>query len=229
MAMCFLNTFYLGLTRDGALAGGLQSLMPQWSQDPAQASLRYVVDVSYFLVVTIVLTNLVLGVIIDTFAAQRSTEATIKSTLSNTCLICDIDRRTLDRHHPVGFQHHVTGEHDIFAYICFFIHLYQKDPALYSGPEHYMVSLLERDAVSFFPLHRSFVLEMAGYRSEGAEAQKQAAAQKGKAASQPGAADVEQLERFSGDAKQLLEAGMETAARLPDRCRPTCRQTGLPS
>lgn len=51
-----------------------------------------VYDLTFFLSVTIIILNIILGIIIDTFAQLRDQKKFIEDNIRNKCFICDEDR-----------------------------------------------------------------------------------------------------------------------------------------
>ena len=62
------------------------------------------------------LLNIIFGIVIDTFAQQRDLQKQIKDDIDNVCFVCGIDRNTFDRKHPIGFEHHIRFEHNLWHY-----------------------------------------------------------------------------------------------------------------
>ena len=60
------------------------------------------------------------------------------------CFVCGIDRNTFDRKHPVGFEHHIRNEHNLWHYLSFMVHLRIKEVTEYTGPETYVRDMLAK-------------------------------------------------------------------------------------
>ena len=41
--------------------------------------------------------------------------------IDNVCFVCGIDRNTFDRKHPIGFEHHIRNEHNLWHYLSFMV------------------------------------------------------------------------------------------------------------
>ena len=59
--------------------------------------LRYVIDVSFFLVISICILKIVFGIIIDTFAELREGKTNLEYDKNNICFVCGIERFQFDR------------------------------------------------------------------------------------------------------------------------------------
>ena len=150
-ADCLMNAFYLGLSYEG-LAQGLADIRETWGYDPSKARIRWTVDLLFFVVVTVMLLNIIFGIVIDTFAQQRDLQNQIKDNMENVCFVCGIDRNTFDRKHPHGFDYHTEYEHNIWHYLSIVIHLRTKKQTDYTGPESYVADMLKKSDLSFFPI-----------------------------------------------------------------------------
>eukprot|EP00965_Chrysotila_dentata_P053416 1772341-Pleurochrysis_carterae.AAC.1 len=53
--------------------------------------------------------------------------------LENLCFVCGMDRNTFDRKHPIGFEHHIKHEHNIWQYLAFILHLRFKEATDLTG------------------------------------------------------------------------------------------------
>jgi len=79
---CLMMNVYLGLSYSG-LAQGISDLREQWLDEPEKASIRWTVDLLYYVVIIVMLLNIVFGIVIDTFAQQRDLQSQIKENMEN--------------------------------------------------------------------------------------------------------------------------------------------------
>ena len=113
--MCFRNTVYLGLNYEG-VSQSLADYRDKIDHDPSGATIRWTIDLLFYVVVIVMLLNIIFGIVIDTFAQQRDLQKQIKDDIDNVCFVCGIDRNTFDRKHPIGFEHHIRFEHNLWHY-----------------------------------------------------------------------------------------------------------------
>lgn len=64
----------------------------------------------------------------------------------------------LDRDTEQGFDFHTEKDHYLWNYVYFIIHLKQKDPSDFNGTESYINTLLDNEAMDWFPQHKSIRL-----------------------------------------------------------------------
>jgi hypothetical protein len=65
---------------------------------------------SYFVLVVLLLLNVILGIVLDTFAELRQDAIEAEDSLNNYCFVCSIDRQTFDRYGQ-GFEKHYKNDH----------------------------------------------------------------------------------------------------------------------
>lgn len=79
----------------------------------------------------ILLLQMFLSIIKDYFSRQREDQEDFKETTQRLCLICDIDRETLEKtysNHKNAFEIHTRFDHNIQDYICYLNYLENKLP-----------------------------------------------------------------------------------------------------
>jgi hypothetical protein len=65
---------------------------------------------SYFVIVILLLLNVILGIVLDTFAELRQDALEAEDSIYNFCFVCSIDRQTFDRFGQ-GFDDHFKNDH----------------------------------------------------------------------------------------------------------------------
>ncbi|XP_060552412.1 inositol 1,4,5-trisphosphate receptor type 2-like [Ruditapes philippinarum] len=120
--------------------------------------------VSFFIFITTIGLNIIFGIIVDTFSELRDLKWTAESDMRDTCFICS--RNSYDfEHHGNGFEQHVRHEHNMWAYIFFFIHLDGTKLNDYTALEMYVFKHLQKENYDFFPLDRALSLAAMGQDS----------------------------------------------------------------
>ncbi|GAB5356353.1 hypothetical protein AAMO2058_000283300 [Amorphochlora amoebiformis] len=107
-------------------------------------------DLVHFLLFTI-LVSIITGIIIDTFAEMRENRDKIELEVTTKCFICHKGYQDFDesKQHS-GFQHHLTVEHNMWAYVYMKFYILRKavrSPNKLSNVELYVAKvLLEGDS-----------------------------------------------------------------------------------
>mmetsp|Transcript_15807 Transcript_15807/g.33495 ORF Transcript_15807/g.33495 Transcript_15807/m.33495 type:complete len:274 (-) Transcript_15807:600-1421(-) len=167
LLVCFLNTF-----NEGLRAGDVGAIIDPASPGDSSYAVKLIFELSYYVFVITIILNLVFGIIIDTFAQLRESNAFIKDQTENLCFICGIDRFTFDNKGE-GFEHHVKKDHNMWAYMFLMIYLRDKDPTEYNGWEQYLAKKIADDETSFFPVKKALVLQALQEQEEAHEVAKE--------------------------------------------------------
>lgn len=77
-------------------------------------------------------TNIISGIMIDTFAELRDQRQKIEDDMRNFCFICGQERATLEKNN-LSFEDHTDNQHFIWNYIFYIYCLNQKDSTDYTG------------------------------------------------------------------------------------------------
>jgi len=57
--------------------------------------IKFFFDISFFLLITTIILNVVFGIIIDSFAQLREESMFVESDIKNFCFMCNLDRYTV--------------------------------------------------------------------------------------------------------------------------------------
>jgi len=160
LVQCYFNTIREGLINGGGMTDYLLYGEGKHIHDSPNYFGRFAFDVSFFIIVLVILLNVIFGIIIDTFAALREETASIQANMSNVCFICDIERSIFDRAGQ-SFAVHIKTDHNMWMYLRYFVYLIVKDEADYNGVESYINVMLNSDDLGFFPVNQAmcFVVE----------------------------------------------------------------------
>ena len=145
---------------DAIRQGGIGTILAP-SHGTDDRILRIVFDTSYFILVSVVLINMVLGIIIDAFAELRKQTEDMDERVNNVCYICCLDRRTLESGVAGGFDHHRGIEHNPFSYFYFLMSLREKRDSgeQLSGVENFVEERVAAGDSSFFPTYQAMGLK----------------------------------------------------------------------
>lgn len=151
---CFLFTLNNGL-RSG---GGIGDVLENATSYSASYMNRLIFDLTFFVIVVVILLNVIFGIIIDTFADLRSISQAKIEDMKTMCYICNMPRHTLDRLGD-GFDNHVAHDHNMWAYVNYLVHIRLKEKTELTGLESDVWDKILKQDTSFFPLHKALCLE----------------------------------------------------------------------
>uniref|UniRef100_A0A7E4V258 Inositol 1,4,5-trisphosphate receptor n=1 Tax=Panagrellus redivivus TaxID=6233 RepID=A0A7E4V258_PANRE len=146
LRMCIITTLNWGLRNGGGIGDVLRNAHPH---EPLFLW-RIVYDLSFFVVLIIIVLNLIFGVIIDTFGDLRTEKNEKEDILKNTCFICGLERGRFDNK-CVTFEEHNESEHNLWHYLYFIVWLQIKDETEFTGPESYVAQCIKDRNYDWFP------------------------------------------------------------------------------
>jgi len=163
LGTCFIATLN-GLRATAGVGEDLKTYYP--GQDMGKWFLRgFVFDMTYFVIVNIVLINVIFGIIIDTFGELRVQKNFKNEDMKNMCFICNLDRNRFERA-GVVFNKHIWDQHCMWSYLKFVLHVYTKDTSEFNGLEQYVHQCLQQKTIDWFPVNRAMVLLSSGDRED---------------------------------------------------------------
>ena len=156
---CFKFALCYGLRQGGGLSDILNMSINHG---------RWLLDQTYFLLVTIMLLNIIFGIIIDTFSSLRSDKEARLQDTEEFCFICGIDKQVFDRasEEPDGFQTHIKLDHNMWNYLYFIFLLWEQDRDDDDGIEQYVRRAIAADEIIWFPLNKAIRLDQSASEEE---------------------------------------------------------------
>ncbi|RYH15856.1 hypothetical protein EON65_31005 [archaeon] len=129
---------------------------------------RLILDLSFFVVVLVILLNVFLGMIIDTFSSLRADKLERMRDTTEVCFICGIDKQVFDRAstEPNGFRTHINIDHNMWNYLYFIFMLWEQDRDDDDGLEQYVRRAIDANEITWFPLHKAMRLTHVATKAE---------------------------------------------------------------
>jgi hypothetical protein len=155
---CFKLILVYGMINGGGIGDSLDH----------DIGFRSVLDLSFFLLVTIVLLNVIFGIIIDTFGELRNLKDERIINTTQLCFICGISKQVFDRASdgPDGFKNHIRNDHNMWNYLCFILYLWEQDKDDDDGLEQFVRRCVEKEDISWFPQNKAMQLTASAGGSE---------------------------------------------------------------
>ena len=158
---CFATSLRLGLLSGGGIGEGLGLEPYEFYESNRGPFARMFFDLTFFILITIIMLNVVFGIIVDTFSELRDEKSQNDEAMKSECFICSLKASDFERFGN-GFLHHVKHEHHMWNYLFFFYHLDQKDPSEFTALEQMVAEKLLKNDYSFFPINRSLEITDTG-------------------------------------------------------------------
>jgi hypothetical protein len=164
---CIVTTVYQGFRQD--IGSAISPVAPgdtRWYP-------RVAFDLSYFLIITTVLMNVIFGIILDTFGALRDETQERGEYMRQNTFISTIPRQDIDKcaqkmnvNNGNGYSYLEEKKQDRWKYLNFLFYLETKDHTEFSGIETYIFNKLEDEDVTWLPLRTCRVMEQFDAKNE---------------------------------------------------------------
>ena len=146
---CFLIYVSLGARAGGGITESMNKV--SYQKDPKLFFARFFHDLLYFFIIILILGNVFLGIIIDTFGDLREKQGDNEEDRINICFICQLSSDAcLTRN--IDFDKHVNNDHNIWNYVYFLAYLHLNNPNNFNRVENSVWEKLEAQDYSWFPI-----------------------------------------------------------------------------
>jgi len=158
---CFTFTLTDGIRSGGGIGDVLQ---PLEFYDPRFWP-RFIFDLTFYMLIIIILLNVVFGIILDTFGELRDDRQAFEEDIKTKCFICALPDNTFQQK-ALGFKYHIKSEHNLWNYVYFFTYLDLKSRDEYTFAEEYVYDKKKASDISFFPIEKAICLQKVGKKKK---------------------------------------------------------------
>lgn len=131
-------------------------------------STRIWYDILFFITLGMLLSNMLTGIIVDTFADLRGETQERNNMLTSETFISGLDNDTIEASGgATNFDTIQNESQNMWNYVYFIFYLKKKNPALYDGLEAYVAACVDSGDHSWLPKRTCAAMEMAGAEVEG--------------------------------------------------------------
>ena len=149
---CYLYYISAGTRSGGGIGEAIKNV--SYQKDVKMFFGRFFHDIFFFFIVNLVLGNVFLGIIIDTFGELRDAQLENENDRKNICFICQISSDDCLTKN-IDFEKHVNEEHNIWNYVYFLAYLYLNNPNNFNRVENSVWEKLEIQDYSWIPIKTS--------------------------------------------------------------------------
>jgi len=159
LIQCMATNLYYGVSSGGQLVQFVDAAV--WNRG-AYTIFWILFNLFFYIVTVVILLNVILSVIVDTFGELRDKRVETEYHKANFCFICSIEREIFQRK-GIDFSKHVEDDHNKWHYLYFFAHLKErkskKQENQLTKQEEYVYRLISsRNSLHFFPLEKAMCL-----------------------------------------------------------------------
>ena len=151
-----LQCFMMVLNYGSSSGGGLGDVIaiPSYRTDVGIFIGRFFYDMLFFIIIVLVMGNIFLGIIVDSFADLRKINLETEKDINTKCFICQL---TVDDclKKNIDFDEHVSTQHNKWNYVYFLTYLQINNPNDFSGIENSVWEKLEKQDFAWIPMEES--------------------------------------------------------------------------
>ena len=147
---CAITYFNQGV-RSG---GGIGDLLAPREFETGMYWVRFFNDLIFFIAVSLMLLNMINGVIVSTFSQIREESNAKDEDINNKCFICNIDRVVFERM-KIQFKEHTKNEHNVKTYIRFLTYLKLINEKDLDADQSYIIEEIKKREIKCFPVNIS--------------------------------------------------------------------------
>ena len=149
---CYMMVLNYGSSAGGGLGDVIS--MVSYRSDVGYFIGRFFYDMFFFILIVLVLGNIFLGIIVDSFGELRNVNIETENDIKNICFICQLSRDAcLTRN--IDFEKHVSTDHNKWNYVYFLTYLQINNPNDFSGIENSVWEKLEAQDFGWIPIEES--------------------------------------------------------------------------
>jgi hypothetical protein len=149
---CYMMILNIGSRAGGGLGDVIS--MVSYRSDVGLFVGRFFYDMLFFILIVLVLGNLFLGIIVDSFGELRGINIETENDIKNKCYICQLSRDDCLKKN-IDFDKHVSKEHNKWNYVYFLTYLQINNPNDFSGIENSVWEKLETQDFGWLPIEES--------------------------------------------------------------------------
>lgn len=158
MVDCTVSTIYLGMQ------GEMNERLHEVQASSHHWYGRVAFDLSFVILITTILMNILFGIIVDTFGALRDEAQQRESSKKNTTFIASLERSDIDRAAraamiPSGFDYLEKERQNCWNYMNFIFYLKRKNPIDFTGPETLINRFVNEEDISWLPMYNCLLLQ----------------------------------------------------------------------
>jgi len=151
---CTVTTINYGIRSGGGIGDALD---PPSYLDGGIFWSRLVFDITFWILIVIIILNVVFGIILDTFGELRDEKTAIEEDIKNICFVCGISANTFQQK-ALGHRHHLKKDHKLWNYLYFFVYLDVKDRDEFTAAEDYVFEKNAINDINYFPIEKAICL-----------------------------------------------------------------------
>ena len=149
LLQCYLTLLSYGVRSGGGIGDILTKL--SFKANVSAYLARFFFDILFHIIIILIMTNLIFGIIVDSFAAFRGSTDDSDNDKKNVCFICQLTRDDAINKN-IDFNKHIKEVHDMWNYVYFLTYLHINNSNNFKMLETSVWDKLEESDTSWIPI-----------------------------------------------------------------------------
>ena len=159
LAECFLFSLYVGLRE-----GDMDAILDDADRSDAKAwRNRIIYDLTFFVILGVLLFDVVTGIILDTFGELREEVNVRKDKIENESFVSGLSRDQVEEMNLEGVDFRRINDRDqnVWSYVLFVIYVKSLNASDMNGVESYVRERIDEEDATWFPQKTCWAMENA--------------------------------------------------------------------
>ncbi|RHY34190.1 hypothetical protein DYB32_001094 [Aphanomyces invadans] len=168
LMQCYFTFIHYGLLSGGGIGDYISNTLshPLDYNSGTMFHERLMFDLAFYIFILVLLINLIMGIIIDSFTSLRESSERKLEIEMNTCLVCNDAKDDIEYRGVLGgltnnFKRHTEEEHNLWNYLFFIMYLDSKPSTSMNGTESFAYQKLLAKDMSWLPKRKGLPTEKA--------------------------------------------------------------------
>ena len=142
---CFFDMLNSGIRGGAGMGFGIKKIgQPGYY-------IEFLLEMVIFILVSLVLFNIITGIIVDSFQKLKDQESEENEMKENTCYICSLHREKFEKK-GIKFENHTEQEHNIINYFNYIYKVEETDESDLNSLDYQVMQSIKNNRTDFFPM-----------------------------------------------------------------------------
>ena len=142
---CFFDMLNSGIRGGAGMGFGIKKIgQPGYY-------IEFLLEMVIFILVSLVLYNIITGIIVDSFQKLKDQESEENEMKENTCYICSLHREKFEKK-GIKFENHTEQEHNIINYFNYIYKVEETDESELNSLDYQVMQSIKNKRTDFFPM-----------------------------------------------------------------------------
>ena len=143
---CFFDMLNSGIRGGAGMGFGIRKIGQKGYY------IEFLLEMIIFILVSLVLYNIITGIIVDSFQKLKDQESEENEMKENTCYICSLHREKFEKK-GIKFENHTEQEHNVINYFNYIYKVEMTDESELNSLDYQVMQSIKNKRTDFFPIN----------------------------------------------------------------------------